>query len=316
MHLVTGTVRDTAGSPVPGVWVYLTDQQGNAILDPDGNQYKTKTHQDGTFRFDCVPHRAITVTVDPVQPGGQGVSQTVTVPPSGVNVVLTVQSTSATVIVHVVDADNNNNPLSDANVHLVRIDGSSTQYVATQGNPPVATFLGVAPAGLGSAHATKSGYVPNSVPALFPAGGSLDVTVPLHLDTSTQSPTAFVMQLDWGLVPRDLDLHCSGPDGVGGRFHCLFNAMQPVPFVRLDVDDTTSTGPERITVSQVTGAFIPGDYHCWIYNYSGEQPLSVSGASLSLTSLDEAGYLHFWGVGSLKMFQGTLTACGQWCNSP
>jgi hypothetical protein len=131
-----------------------------------------------------------------------------------------------------------------------------------------------------------TGYLPNTVPATIPASGTVIITVRLHRDIAVQTPTAFVMQLDWGAAPRDLDLHCSGPDTAGVRFHCLFNNMQPVPYVRLDVDDRDATGPERITVTQVAGAFIPGDYHCWIDNFSGEQTLANSGASVTLLSLD------------------------------
>jgi hypothetical protein len=281
--MVTGRVLDSAGSPMAGEWVYLTDPQGNPLQDLNGNPYQTKTDLNGRFQFACVPHREGKVSTD----RDPSADKDVTIGPAGVNVDLVVQLTAATVIVRVVDADNNDQPLDGANVRLTTSDGV-TRTMPTSGVPPQATFAAVQPAGTANVRASMTGYLPTTVvpSPTIPASGILTITVKLHRDVAVQTPTAFVMQLDWGTVPRDLDLHCSGPDNAGLRFHCLFNVMQPVPFIRLDVDDRDATGPERITVTQVAGAFVPGDYHCWIDNYSGEQTFANSGASVTLLSLD------------------------------
>ena len=279
--MVTGRVLDSAGSPMAGEWVFLTDRQGNPLLDPNGNPYQTKTDLNGRFQFACVPHGEIKVSTD----RDPSADRIVTIGPAGAHIELVVQLTAATVIVRVVDADNNDQPLDGANVRLTTSDGA-VHTGATGGAPPQAAFAAVLPAGAASVRATMTGYLPNTVPATIPASGTVVIIVRLHRDVAVQTPTAFVMQLDWGVAPRDLDLHCSGPDNAGGRFHCLFNNMQPVPFVRLDVDDRDATGPERITVTQVAGAFVPGDYHCWIDNFSGEQTFANSGASVTLLSLD------------------------------
>lgn len=279
--MITGHVRDSAGSPMPGEWVYLTDRQGNPLLDPSGNPYQTKTDLNGRFQFACVPHREVKVSTD----RDPSADRIVTIGPAGENVDLVVQLTTATVIVRVVDGDNNDQPLDGAHIRLTTSDGAVRPAV-TSGTPPQATFPAVTPAGPANVRATMTGYVPSTVPATIPGSGTVTITVRLRRDVAVQAPTAFVVQLDWGATPRDLDLHCSGPDNSGGRFHCMFSTMQPVPFVLLDVDDIDATGPERISVTQVAGAFVPGDYHFWIHNYSGEQNFANSSASVTLLSLD------------------------------
>jgi hypothetical protein len=286
--MVTGRVIDSAGSPMAGEWVFLSDRQGNPLLDPDGNPYQTKTDLNGRFQFACVPRGEITVSTD----RDPSADRIVTIGPAGASehVDLVVQLTAATVIVRVVDADNNDQPLDGANVRLttgINSPSPPQPYTGTtSGAPPQVTFADVRPAGTAWVRATMTGYLPNTIPVTIPASGTQIITVRLRRDVAVQTPAAFVMQLDRGATPRDLDLHCSGPDNAGGRFHCLFHNMQPVPFVRLDVDDRNGTGPERITVTQVAGAFVSGDYHCWIHNYSGEQTFANSGASVTLLSLD------------------------------
>ncbi|MFC8125899.1 hypothetical protein [Streptomyces sp. NPDC057302] len=278
---VTVRVADTAGSPMPGEWVFLTDRQGNPILDLGGNPYQTRTDLAGRAEFACVPHREIKVSTD-YDPSAD---QVVTIGPPGAHVDLTVQLTAATVIVRVLDADNNDQPLDGAGVRMTTSD-TAVRTSTTGGTPPQATFARVLPAGAATVRATMAGYLPSTVPATIPASGSTTIVIRLRRDAPVQAPTGFMLQLDWGTAPRDLDLHCSGPDNAGGRFHCLFNNMQPVPFVRLDVDDRDATGPERIKITPVGGAFLPGDFHCWIDNFSGERTFDGSGASVTLLSLD------------------------------
>ncbi|WP_030682916.1 carboxypeptidase-like regulatory domain-containing protein [Streptomyces sp. NRRL B-1347] len=281
--MVTGRVLDSAGNPMPGEWVYLTDAQDQPILDLDEQPYQTRTDVEGRFSFACVPHRQVKLSTD----HDPSTDRIVTIGPRGDHVELVVQRTAATVVVRVVDADDNDQPLDGANVRLTV--GGAARTAITGGSPPEATFLLVRPAGAATVRASTTGYLPSSVPATVPASGTVTITVRLRRDKSVQAPVAFMLQLDRGALPRDLDLHCSGPSGGEGRFHCLFHDARPVPFVRLDVDEGQATGPERITVTPVAGAFVPGEYHCWIDNFSGEQTFARSGASVALLSVDAAG---------------------------
>ena len=73
--------------------------------------------------------------------------------------------------------------------------------------------------------------------------------------------------LQWAAQPSDLDAHLSGLDGRGGRFHLFFANRTQSP--DLNTDDTTSFGPEKLTISKSAGAFVAGDYHVWVHNYVG-----------------------------------------------
>lgn len=81
--------------------------------------------------------------------------------------------------------------------------------------------------------------------------------------------------LTWGENPRDLDSHLTGPDTAGGRFHVYFADRNPTGAdANLDVDDTSSYGPETITISQ----FHSGTYRYYVHHFSGTGTLSTSGA--------------------------------------
>jgi hypothetical protein len=278
--MVSGRVVDTASRAVAGAWVFLTDQNGAPLRDVNGNPYQTKTDLNGRFSFACVPHGFVRVTTD----ADTSARQEKTIGPAGwTNVELTVQTTGATLIVIVVDGATNTR-IANAQV-VVTTTGGATRSATTSGAPPQATFVDVRPAGSAYVRATATGYTPATVPVSIAVTGTQTVTITLQPDVSVQFPTAFVLQLDWGAAPRDLDLHCSGPDGAA-RFHCYYANRTPIGYVALDRDDTDTTGPERIAINQVAGAFVPGDYHCWVHNYSGESSFAGSGASVTLLSLD------------------------------
>lgn len=280
--LVSGKVIDEAGSAVPGVWVFLRGQDGLLLRDENGNPYQAKTDLSGRFTFACVLHGFVKVSTaaDPTA------FQARIIDPQGwTDVVLVIQSTAGNVTVVVTDRATGA-PVVGAQVILTTPSGAD-QIGTTDVNGRV-TFAGVRPAGGGQILVTAPGYLPASVPVNVPATGSRTVSVPLDPDVAVQSPTAFIFQLDWGITPKDLDLHCSGPDQAGGpRIHCFFGSRTPVPYVTLDTDDTNGTGPERITISRLAGLYVPGEYHVWVHCYSTPPPgFFDSGASVTLVSLD------------------------------
>lgn len=69
--------------------------------------------------------------------------------------------------------------------------------------------------------------------------------------------------LSWGATPSDLDSHFTGPTTGSSRFH-VYYVSRSTTGVNLDVDDTSSFGPETITVSQ----FLPGVYRYSVHDFS------------------------------------------------
>ena len=92
------------------------------------------------------------------------------------------------------------------------------------------------------------------------------------------------IRLTWGTAPNDLDSHLTGPDSVtaGTRFHVYFSSDGSLalnPFAALDVDDTSSYGPEVITISRFTA----GTYRYSVHHYSGTGNIYTSPARVELT---------------------------------
>ncbi len=93
--------------------------------------------------------------------------------------------------------------------------------------------------------------------------------------------------LTWGQYPLDLDSHLVGPAASGGKFHVYFEAMNHrydgTTYVNLDVDDTTSYGPE--TTSVYVG--VDGTYTFYLHDYTNRSKsfsseMSKSGAVLKV----------------------------------
>jgi len=105
--------------------------------------------------------------------------------------------------------------------------------------------------------------------------------------TPILSPGETRIVLTWGQTPSDLDSHLTGPLPDGSRFHLFYpyadaNAGSPWPeYVRLDLDDVTSYGPETTTIYQQ----IEGVYRFSVHDYSNRyssnsSALSTSGAQV------------------------------------
>ena len=105
------------------------------------------------------------------------------------------------------------------------------------------------------------------------------VTLP---DCLTVSPAAATIRLTWGTNPRDLDSHLWGPTENGGTFHVYYGnrrvSSQGSTF-ELDVDDTSSFGPEIITISSFP---IEGTYQYMVYRFSGTGSILDSPARVEL----------------------------------
>ena len=89
--------------------------------------------------------------------------------------------------------------------------------------------------------------------------------------------------LKWGEYPRDLDSHLVGPTSDGSKFHTYFSKKgyyeDDIKIADLDLDDTSSYGPETTTIYNP----ISGKYQFYVHDYSNRAnddslELSKSGA--------------------------------------
>ncbi|NOQ77376.1 MAG: hypothetical protein GQ475_06245 [Methylococcaceae bacterium] len=96
--------------------------------------------------------------------------------------------------------------------------------------------------------------------------------------------------LSWGQHPSDLDSHLTGPTLAGGddRFHVYFGS-DITDVASLDVDDTSSYGPETITITPETvggESLRPGLYRYSVHHFSGAETISTSEANVRLILAD------------------------------
>jgi uncharacterized protein YfaP (DUF2135 family) len=150
------------------------------------------------------------------------------------------------------------------------------------------TILNV-PAGSRTVTASAAGYISSTQTTTVSDGGT--TTLNFALSPAPTGTGEIRAVLSWGAIPRDLDLHVSGPlaSPGSGRFHVYFAHSAQVdgsgdPYCQLDVDDTNGNGPETqtITISNSEGDYVAGDYHVWVHNFSGDATFEPSGATLNL----------------------------------
>lgn len=92
------------------------------------------------------------------------------------------------------------------------------------------------------------------------------------------------MVLTWGQNPKDLDSHLVGTTSSGGSFHVYYPSSNMEAYdgdtlvANLDIDDTSSYGPETITLTPTT----TGTYKYYVHRFAGTGSISTSGAQVKL----------------------------------
>ncbi len=125
--------------------------------------------------------------------------------------------------------------------------------------------------------------------------------------------------LTWGSKPRDLDSWLVTPTGARIGYSSK-GSQGSAPFAQLDVDDTTSYGPENVSIYQYTPSG-SGVYKYYVHNYSGEG--SIAGARVSVQSATRvihnftcpAGSGRYWYVFYMTSW-GTVRAVNRVVSSP
>ncbi|MHB1123895.1 MAG: hypothetical protein ACYC0T_14390 [Ramlibacter sp.] len=91
--------------------------------------------------------------------------------------------------------------------------------------------------------------------------------------------------LTWGENPDDLDSHLTGPTSdSSSRWHIYYADQSSGGVCGLDVDDTTSYGPETVTCPATgsAGSLLPGVYRYSVHHWGGSGTVGTSGASVRL----------------------------------
>lgn len=155
--------------------------------------------------------------------------------------------------------DVNGNPVTNV---LVRSDGIDYSGTASTYSGVSGTFT-VAMKKLGKATISGSlgnGFLTNFLTA---TSGTGDVTLPACL-VLTEARNAVNIKLSWGAAPADVDSYLLTPSG-STIYYANRGSLQVAPFANLDVDDTSSFGPEVVTINRL----MVGTYTYGVDNFSG-----------------------------------------------
>lgn len=101
--------------------------------------------------------------------------------------------------------------------------------------------------------------------------------------TPAVNGNSYLITLTWDEHPRDVDSHMYGNYSDEEKFHVYFGhkssgKYEGVEVCNLDYDDTTSYGPEHITLN----ALSTEPYYYFLHKYAGQGALSNSGAKVTV----------------------------------
>ncbi len=141
-----------------------------------------------------------------------------------------------------------------------------------------------APLGNYTLYALKEGYIPVVFNIIIQEGTttSQNGTMSPVNSSGEVSGDTYRIVLTWGENPRDLDSHTVGTLSGGSGFHVYYSNKSAydgsTEVCNLDVDDTTSYGPETTTL-KVSGS---KPYYYYIHRYSGSGSIATSAAQIKV----------------------------------
>jgi PKD repeat protein len=184
----------------------------------------------------------------------------------------------------------------------------------TSGNAPLGVqFTDLSSEGTHTVTASATGYTNYSNSGVvITEGGTLELQIAM---SPTLATGQYRFVLTWGEQPLDLDSHLKTPVIEGSAYHIYYDSQgssTTPPYVILDIDDVTSYGPETTTIYNL----YPGEYHYFIYNYSGSPEITTSNAVVQI--FNESGLLHtlqvpttgtgrYWDVCTLNGTTGVIS---------
>jgi len=138
------------------------------------------------------------------------------------------------------------------------------------------------PPGTYTGELSKTGYLTTTFVAVCSLNvydtnqNAVAITVPVGDETR--------IVLTWGQYPQDLDSHLVGFTTDEQQLFHIYFANKKYPnngtdeYAELDIDDTTSYGPETTTIYQYT----QGRYRFYVHHFSGMDTLRTSGAEVKV----------------------------------
>lgn len=174
------------------------------------------------------------------------------------------------------------------------------------------------PVGNYTLYATMDGFIGTVINIFVTENGSTE-------QNGSISPVVtsgdYRVVLTWGENPRDLDSHLQQRYSNGGLgYHVYFSDKTPSSYCNLDVDDTTSYGPETVTLTSQDG----DTYYYYVHRYSDSGDLGTSSALVRIyrgdmmlgnfnVPTDQANN-RYWNVFAIK--NGQLIVRNTITNSP
>jgi hypothetical protein len=195
-------------------------------------------------------------------------------------------------------------------------------HTATTNSSGVASFTSLTQ-GAASLSVTDTGFVSATQGATLVCTSTNVIAValsPASGQTGGLSAGQFRVILTWGLNPNDLDSHMTGPNADGSRWHVNFANDTDGGICALDVDDTTSYGPETITCPESSLVSLRnGIYRYSVHQYAGSGTIGTSGAAVRLEFANGTVYNYtppagawigdddVWTVFELTVNNGTIS---------
>jgi hypothetical protein len=159
-----------------------------------------------------------------------------------------------------------------AEVNMIGTDyiGSSRARANNEGNFTIRVKQGAS-----SQLTARTSTQTSNTLSLTTTAGQADFTMTECLKIGNAPLT---VRLTWGANPSDLDTHVIGPND----YHIWYQHLgtYATDSAMLDVDDTSSYGPEVFTALSFPEA---GTYHYSVYHYSGSSTITASPARVELT---------------------------------
>ena len=157
-------------------------------------------------------------------------------------------------------------------------DASST-VVGTATTDADGYYTAELPLGNYTAVATKNGFLESTFNIIVQEGTTDNQNGTI---TPIVSGDDFLITLTWGENPNDLDSHVIGTLSSGDQFHVYYSDKSQydgdIEVCNLDYDDTTSYGPEHITLKPTSDK----PYYYYIHHYAGSGSISTSNAKIKV----------------------------------